>query len=162
LQHDAIDFAEMRGTRIAFDVVETRFKGSGVELAGRLIRPQRTGKVPIVVLGHGAERHSARDFYALQRLFPSEAGRKVADLCRTYGITERTYYRWNAKYGEQALLPCDVCSHSTPLPPSPCPHIGVATRSRRAIAQGESGVQRKSAARISVKRFTLEVLAASM
>jgi len=28
-----------------------------------------------------------------------EAGRKLADLCRTYGITEQTYYRWKAKYG---------------------------------------------------------------
>lgn len=27
-----------------------------------------------------------------------EAGRKVADLCRTHGITEQTYYRWKAKY----------------------------------------------------------------
>ena len=25
-----------------------------------------------------------------------EAGRKVADLCRTHGITEQTYYRWKA------------------------------------------------------------------
>jgi putative transposase len=28
-----------------------------------------------------------------------EAGRKVADLWRTHGITEQTYYRWKAKYG---------------------------------------------------------------
>ena len=28
-----------------------------------------------------------------------EAGRKVADLCRTHGISEQTYYRWKAKYG---------------------------------------------------------------
>ena len=28
-----------------------------------------------------------------------EAGRKVADLSRTYGITEQTYYRWKARYG---------------------------------------------------------------
>jgi len=28
-----------------------------------------------------------------------EAGRKVADLVRTHGITEQTYYRWKAKYG---------------------------------------------------------------
>jgi len=28
-----------------------------------------------------------------------EAGRKVADLCRTHGITEQTDYRWKAKYG---------------------------------------------------------------
>jgi transposase-like protein len=31
-----------------------------------------------------------------------EAGRKVADLCRTHGITE-TYYRWKAKYGGMEL-----------------------------------------------------------
>jgi len=28
-----------------------------------------------------------------------EAGRKVADVCRTHGITDQTYYRWKAKYG---------------------------------------------------------------
>jgi putative transposase len=32
-----------------------------------------------------------------------EAGRKVADLCRTHGITEPTYYRWKAKYGGMEL-----------------------------------------------------------
>jgi putative transposase len=33
-----------------------------------------------------------------------EAGRKLADLCRTYGITEQTYYRWKAKYGGMDLI----------------------------------------------------------
>ena len=28
-----------------------------------------------------------------------EAGRKVADLVRTHGITEQTYYRWKKVYG---------------------------------------------------------------
>ena len=28
-----------------------------------------------------------------------EAGRKVADVCRTHGITEQTYYRWKSKHG---------------------------------------------------------------
>ena len=32
-----------------------------------------------------------------------EAGRKVADLCRIYGITDQTYYRWKAKYGGMEL-----------------------------------------------------------
>ena len=32
-----------------------------------------------------------------------EAGRKVHDLCRAYGITEQTYYRWKAKYGGMEL-----------------------------------------------------------
>ena len=31
------------------------------------------------------------------------AGRKVADVCRTHGITEQTYYRWKAKYGGMEL-----------------------------------------------------------
>ena len=32
-----------------------------------------------------------------------EAGRKVADVVRAYGITEQTYYRWKAKYGGMEL-----------------------------------------------------------
>ena len=32
-----------------------------------------------------------------------EAGRKVADVCRTHGITEQTYCRWKAKYGGMEL-----------------------------------------------------------
>jgi putative transposase len=32
-----------------------------------------------------------------------EAGRKVADLARAYGITEQTYFRWKAKYGGMEL-----------------------------------------------------------
>jgi hypothetical protein len=51
---DSIDFAGTTGTRIAFDVAETRFSGAGVELAGRLIIPMGKGKVPIVVLVHGS------------------------------------------------------------------------------------------------------------
>lgn len=32
-----------------------------------------------------------------------EAGRKIAELCRTHGITEQTYYRRKAKYGGMEL-----------------------------------------------------------
>ena len=32
-----------------------------------------------------------------------EAGRKAADLCRSHGINEQTYYRWKAKYGGMEL-----------------------------------------------------------
>ena len=28
-----------------------------------------------------------------------EAGQKVNDICREYGIAEQTYYRWKSKYG---------------------------------------------------------------
>lgn len=68
----AIGFDGQSGQRIAFDVTDSRFQGHGVELAGRLILPKGRGKVPIVVLVHGSEFSSARDFYALQRLLPSQ------------------------------------------------------------------------------------------
>lgn len=29
----------------------------------------------------------------------AEGGAKVAELCRKYGMTEQTFYRWKAKYG---------------------------------------------------------------
>ena len=29
----------------------------------------------------------------------ADAGAKIADLCRKYGFSEQTYYRWKAKYG---------------------------------------------------------------
>ena len=32
-----------------------------------------------------------------------EAGRTVADLSRTHGITEQRYYRWKAKFGGMEL-----------------------------------------------------------
>ena len=41
-----------------------------------------------------------------------EAGRKVHDLCRAYGITEQTYYRWKAKYGGMELSECSGSSSS--------------------------------------------------
>jgi putative transposase len=28
-----------------------------------------------------------------------EAGASTADVCRRYGISERTFYRWKSKYG---------------------------------------------------------------
>lgn len=67
-----ITFDGRTGRRIAFDQVETRFPGRGVDLAGRLILPKGRGKVPVVVLVHGSERDSARDIYFLQRLLPAE------------------------------------------------------------------------------------------
>jgi pimeloyl-ACP methyl ester carboxylesterase len=67
-----IDFDGLDGRRIPFDVRETRFDVQGATLAGRLVLPPGRDPVPLVVLVHGSERTSARDFYALQRLFPSE------------------------------------------------------------------------------------------
>ncbi|MBW8812995.1 MAG: alpha/beta hydrolase [Caulobacterales bacterium] len=68
-----IRFGQEPGRRIPLDVTETRFQGQGdVPLAGRLVLPKGAGRVPIVVLIHGAEHDSARDFYAFQRLFPAQ------------------------------------------------------------------------------------------
>ena len=55
-----------------WNVTDTQFQGRGVGLAGRLVLPKGSGAVPIVVLLHGSESDSARDFYFLQRLLPAE------------------------------------------------------------------------------------------
>lgn len=68
-----IEFDGKKARRIPFDVTDTVFEGrGGVKLAGRLVLPKSNDRVPIVVLVHGAERESARDSYALQRLLPAE------------------------------------------------------------------------------------------
>lgn len=66
-----LSFDGIAGERIAFDTIDTRFEVQGATLAGRLVLPPGDGPVPLVVLVHGAERSSAREDYALQRLFPS-------------------------------------------------------------------------------------------
>jgi pimeloyl-ACP methyl ester carboxylesterase len=68
-----IEFDGKKAHRILFDVTDTVFKGrGGLKLAGRLVLPKGDERIPIVVLIHGAERDSARDSYALQRLLPAE------------------------------------------------------------------------------------------
>jgi len=67
-----IVFDGVPGQRIPLDVTDTVFDGAGVRLAGRLVMPRGNAKVPIVVLVHGSEDFSARDFYALQRQLPTE------------------------------------------------------------------------------------------
>ena len=39
------------------------------------------------------------DSQILAILKQSEAGAKVADLCREHGMSEATFYKWRAKYG---------------------------------------------------------------
>jgi pimeloyl-ACP methyl ester carboxylesterase len=69
---DAMTFAGQPARRIPLEVTDTTFQGAGVRLAGRLVMPKGAGRVPIVVLVHGAEHDSAIQDYALQRLFPSQ------------------------------------------------------------------------------------------
>jgi uncharacterized protein len=67
-----IGFGKNSGHRIAFDVSDTTFDSHGTKLVGRLVMPKGDGKVPVVILIHGSEHDSARDFYALQRMFPAQ------------------------------------------------------------------------------------------
>jgi uncharacterized protein len=68
-----IEFDGKKADRIPFDVTDTVFDGrGGIKLAGRLVLPPGKDPVPIVVLVHGAERESARESYALQRLLPAK------------------------------------------------------------------------------------------
>jgi dienelactone hydrolase len=67
-----IVFGKEPGRRIAFDVSSTTFESDGIKLAGRLVLPKGSGKVPVVVLVHGSEQDSALDTYALQRMFPAQ------------------------------------------------------------------------------------------
>lgn len=71
---DKINFDGVGGHRIPFDVVDTRFQGAGVTLAGRLVMPKGDQPVPIVVMVHGSDAGSALEgsgVFAFQRLFPS-------------------------------------------------------------------------------------------
>ena len=64
-------FDRHAAVRVQFLTQDATFRSGDAELAGRLVLPQGDGTVPIVVLVHGSENQSARDFYADQRLFPS-------------------------------------------------------------------------------------------
>ena len=67
-----VDFAGAAGKQIPLEVTNVMFQGAGVQLAGQLVMPQGTGRVPIVVLVHGSEHDSALKFYSLQRQLPAE------------------------------------------------------------------------------------------
>ena len=50
--------------------------------------------------------HSSHGIYPSQIhkiLKEAESGTRVAELCRKYGMTEQTFYRWKAKYGGMEL-----------------------------------------------------------
>ena len=68
----ALTFDGVAGKKLELQEIDTRFKGAGVILSGRLTLPPGDGPIPIVVLIHGAERSSALDSYSLQRQFASE------------------------------------------------------------------------------------------
>lgn len=67
-----ISFAGVTGQIMRFDVQDVRFDSGGTMLAGRLVMPDGTGKVPVMVVGHGSERTSARAMVFRQRLYPAQ------------------------------------------------------------------------------------------
>jgi uncharacterized protein len=67
----SIEFDGVRGERIDFNVRETTFHSRGTALAGRLVMPLGSSKVPVVVLLSGSEQDSALDSLFLQRLLPA-------------------------------------------------------------------------------------------
>lgn len=69
---DTIAFDSHRGHKLGFQITETRFKGKGVDLRGRLVLPKSDAPVPVVVLVHGSENYSGVDLYFQQHLFPAE------------------------------------------------------------------------------------------
>jgi cephalosporin-C deacetylase-like acetyl esterase len=71
-----------------FDITDVAFRSRGARLAGRLVMPKGTGKVPVMILVHGSERDSARDFSPLQRMFPARGIGAFA-----YAISIRTKAR---------------------------------------------------------------------
>ncbi|MBO9379195.1 alpha/beta hydrolase [Sphingomonas histidinilytica] len=99
----AIRFDGAAGRRLDFDMREARFASGDATLSGRLILPKGAGKVPIVVLVHGSEHDSARDFYALQRLFPAAGiGAFVYDK-RGTGTSGGTYTQDYLVLAEDAI-----------------------------------------------------------
>jgi dienelactone hydrolase len=69
---DEINFDGVSGRRIALDAKDTTFNSHDTALAGRLVMPQGSARVPLVILLHGAEHDSALEFYFLQRMLPAE------------------------------------------------------------------------------------------
>jgi putative transposase len=39
----------------------------------------------------------------IRALKEGEAGEKVSEICRKYGISDATYYNWKAKYGGMTI-----------------------------------------------------------
>jgi pimeloyl-ACP methyl ester carboxylesterase len=67
----SIRFAGVGGRAMSFVVRDISFESGGATLRGRLVLPSGTGRVPIMVLGHGSEKTSALVNGFRQRLYPA-------------------------------------------------------------------------------------------
>jgi uncharacterized protein len=59
------------GRAVDLDTRDVTFMSGDVALHGRLVLPKGTGRVPIIVLGHGSENTSAVGYAWTQRVFPA-------------------------------------------------------------------------------------------
>ncbi len=88
----AIRFDDTEARRIALQVRETVFAGDGgTRLAGRLLLPEGDAVVPLVVLVHGAEDSSARQWDFMQRQLPAEGVAAFVYDKRGTGDSEGAY-----------------------------------------------------------------------
>ncbi|MCA0201843.1 MAG: alpha/beta hydrolase, partial [Proteobacteria bacterium] len=69
--HPVLIFDGHASQRLSFATTDTRFRGDGEELAGRLVLPAGDGPAPIAVLVHGSEANSAVIYNYFQRLLPA-------------------------------------------------------------------------------------------
>lgn len=63
--------APVQGKKRTFDITDVSFVSHGITLAGRLVMPKTTAKIPVAVLVHGSERDSAILYNRLQYLLPA-------------------------------------------------------------------------------------------
>lgn len=69
--HPVLIFDGHASQRLSFATTDTRFRGDGEKLAGRLVLPAGDGPAPIAVLVHGSEAYSAVIYNYFQRLLPA-------------------------------------------------------------------------------------------
>jgi len=50
-----------------------------------------------ILMGHKGTRYKEEQIIRI--LKEVESGASVADVCRKYGVSEQTVYRWRSKYG---------------------------------------------------------------
>jgi uncharacterized protein len=86
-----IEFDGVSGRRVDLETRDVTFDSGGVALAGRLVLPPGNAPVPLIVLVHGSEASSAREFYALQRLFPAQGVAAFVYDKRGTGDSHGTY-----------------------------------------------------------------------
>jgi uncharacterized protein len=87
-----IQFEGKPGKTVPLSVTDVKFRSGEVTLAGRLVLPDSARAVPIMVVGHGSEKHSALLNAFRQRLYPAtgEVGVFVYDK-RGTGASEGSY-----------------------------------------------------------------------